>query len=45
MMKSEKNYGILTTPIIAVAMLVGSGLFMVTLWVGYLAISGLWGWL
>ena len=43
-MKSE-SYGLLSTPLIAAALMIGSGLLMLTLWAGYLAISGLLEWL
>ena len=40
-----KGYGLLSTPLIAAALMIGSGLLMLTLWGGYLAMSVLFEWM
>ena len=39
------NYGLLSTSFITIALIIGSGMLMLTLWIGYLAMSGLLEWM
>ena len=44
-MRDRDNHGLLGASFIAVAMILCSGMLMLTMWIGYLAMSGLLEWM